>query len=585
MVQRVSKKVSELPLVTALASTDYLPVVAGGVTSRILRDGLGTAVLPYSYLASSLVPNSVASAIANMAVINASVVAASAASVALSGPIEVLLPAGFFYIAGTAALLSNVTLRGAGMGKTILRMPASAYTNTTWNSRNSTSMAFDASGLLTAPYTQARNIKLCDFTISSDDNDGRVLYGIRASNVVSLEISNVEIFGIPVGNAIEVNSIAGGSSVHHCLIRDCGTAVTTYAVQPQMTGIEIDNNKVNGEPSRGLDIHDNTVTEISFSGAALAGYGDQSDAINAADGLDLRIHDNYMRHVGEGIDVFAQGCDIHGNVLVDCYHAGIKLIHGATRNHVHGNTILRPGRAGVVLEGRSAETKDNYIHGNSIHDVNISGVWNSLSNAAFLVVSGGGIEANNNTIRDNKVTGGANMDYVVRNEAGTGNRFYDNEAESWLVLYSSVSGGSATITNAKKSFVRVYVGTNQSFASGVNERIDYDTETFDTQSEWDASAKLYTATSHRRLRVGARIQVTPVGSGELYILRVIKDGGAVAFKQFTTASASTFVLEIEDVLEVVPGSTIEVTLEESAGARTVTAGTSVSYLTIEEVAG
>jgi hypothetical protein len=295
--------------------------------------------------------------------------------------------------------------------------------------------------------------------------------------------------------------------------------------------------------------------------------------------LDLRIHDNYARNVGEGIDVFASGCSIHGNVLVDCYHAALKFIHGATRNNVHGNSILRPGRAGVVLEGRSAETKENFIHGNSIHDVNISGVWDALSNAAFLIVSGAGIEANNNTIRDNKVTGGANMDYVIRNEAGTGNRYYDNEAESFLLLYSSVSGGSATIINAKKTLVRAHLGSGQVTASGTEVTVAYNTETLDTQSEFNTATSVFTANSHRRIRVYAQVRWTGPFTGKI----IIRLNGTER-AQFEPGIAMG-TIGVTDTLSVVPGDTVDIRFVQTTGAVTLTGDARTSYLTIEEVAG
>jgi hypothetical protein len=527
----------------------------------------------------AIVFNDDTAAVANMAAINASVVAANAASVALTGACEVRLPDGKFSVAGTMLVMSNVTVRGGGMGKTIMYAPAANYTNTTWNSRDATSMVIDASGLLIAPFTPAQNMKLCDFTIEFEVSDGRVLYGIRASNVQSLEISNVEVFGIPVGNAIEINTILGNSSVHHCQVRDCGTAVTTYSTQPQMTGIEIDNAKVDSGLSRGVAIHDNSFIDLMFSGAALGTYGAQTDGINAAHGFSLRIHNNYMRNVGEGIDLFCLDSDVSGNTLADCYHAGIKLIHGASRNNAHGNTILRPGRAGFVLEGRSAETRDNFIHGNLIHDVNVSGVWDAQTNAAFLIVSGGGIEANDNTIRDNKVTGGANMDYVIRNEAGAGNRYYDNEAESFLLLYSSVSGGSAVIVNAKKTLVRASIGTGQVTASGTEVTVDYDTETEDTQSEFDTSSNLFTATSHRRLRVYAQVRSTGTFTG---LIKIRLNGATRAQTEPGIAIAT---IAVSDSFSVVPGDTIDIRFVQSTGAVTLTNNTVTSYLTIEEVAG
>ena len=569
------KTIFDLPRHDGDTDEALIPIWIDGETKSVRFSGSSISVV-------GLVANDPAAAAANVALINAAIAKANAAWVALTGAVEVLLPAGKFWIAGTLAMLSGVELWGAGISRTVLYMSAANYPNTTWSARNSTSLAIEASGMFTAPYTRARNMKLCNFTLQSEVSDGRVLYGIRASNVDTIEICNVEIFGFPVGNLLEMNSILGSSSVHHCAFRDSGTAVTTYGLQPQTTAIEVDNNKINGDQSRGLDIHDNTMIDIMFSGAALGSYGAQTDAVNAADGIGLRIHDNYARNVGEGIDVFAFDCDISGNVLVDCYHVGLKLIHGASRNNLHGNHILRPGRAGVALSGGSAETKDNYIHGNSIHDVNISGVWNALTNAALLVVSGGGIEANNNTCRDNKVTGGANMDYAVLNEAGTGNRFYDTEAESWLILYSAVTGGAASITNAKKTLVRVGLNATEATASGVEKIVQFETEEVDTQGEFDTTTFTFTSKSHRYLSVRAAVRCSPAASGESWTLRIKKNGSTRA-EAVTVSAGTPEQYSVSDAFAVVPGDTVAVFVLQSSGARNIGCSSTAAYLTIEEV--
>lgn len=572
------KTVPDLPLLSSVQASGLMPFWYNGVLYHVTGDAVVGTVRPIG-----IVPNDPSAAVANTVAITAAIAAANAASVALTGSVEVLLPAGKIWIHSTSPILSNVTLRGAGMGKTTLYMPASSFTNTTWNTRNGTSLALDASGMLSSPFTPARNIKICDLTIESEVSDGRVLYGIRASNVVNLEIDRVEVLGMPVGNAIELNSILGSSSVHHCHVHDCGTAVTTYGAQPQMTGVEVDNNKVDGNPSRGIDIHDNSFIDIMFSGSALSTYGAQTDGINNG-GIGLRIHDNYVRNVGEGIDLLeATDCNVTGNILVDCYHAGIKLIHGASRNNVGHNTILRPGRSGVSLSGVSAPSNDNYIHDNTIHDVNVSTVWDALSNAALHIISGGGIEANDNTFRDNKVTGGSNMDYAVRVEGGIGNRFYDTEAESWLVLYSSVSAGTAVITNAKKTQVRVGLGATEPTASGVEEIVPWDTEETDTQNEFDTASRTYTANSHRRLSVRAAVRCSPSAAGEQWVLRIKKNGTTRAEGfYFSAGNIEQFV--VQDSFFVVPGDTVAVFVLQSVGARNIGGSALSSYLTIEEIA-
>jgi hypothetical protein len=512
----------------------------------------------------------------------AAIQAAATAALA-AGKGVVFCPAGRYKFTSTLTFGSGVTLLGAGIGKTVLYAPAASFSNTTIGTRGATSLAIEASGLRTAPYTQASNITLRDFTLEFEVSDGRCLYGIRCDNVLNPIIDSVEIFGLPVGNLVELNSVSGGA-VRRCYLHDCGTALTTYGSQPQLSGIEVDNNKINSVISVGTEFHNNHVEDVMLTGSALGTYGAQSDGINLQNGTGLRVHHNYMKNVGEGVDTFASDGAIHDNELVDCFHAGVKMIHGASRNNVHNNVITRPGRSGISLSGVTAATEYNYIHDNTIHAVNNSTEYDAISNAALHTISGGGIEANNNTFRNNKVTGGINMDYAVRNEAGTGNRYYDTEAESWLVAYSSVSGGTATIVNAKKTFVRASVGTNQDFASGVAATVDYDTEQSDTQSEWDTAAATYTANSHRLLRVYACVRITSTIT-DTDVLRIMHNGSPVSYRNIVTANSEIFLFEITDVLSVVPGDTISILLEVNGGTRTVSGASSQSYVTISEVAG
>lgn len=208
-----------------------------------LNEAIGVYIYdPRSF--GSLTTNSAGLASTNAASIQAALTAAGAAAEALSGPTEVWLPAGKFWISTTLTVPSLVTLRGQGMGRTTLYMPASSFTNTTIGTHNTTSLGIEASGLRVSPYTQAESITLRDFTLECEVSDGRVLYGIRCDNVDNPVIDGVEVLGLPVGNLIELNSVFGGA-VRNCYLHNSTTALTTYASQPQLTGIEVDNNKIN----------------------------------------------------------------------------------------------------------------------------------------------------------------------------------------------------------------------------------------------------------------------------------------------------------------------------------------------------
>jgi hypothetical protein len=103
MVQRVSQKISELDVVTSLAPTDYFPVVAGGVTSRITRASLASLALSY------IDPRILGAVGDGVTDDKAAMLLAIAAGVATSKPVAGL---GLTYgIAGNMTLVESAWLR------------------------------------------------------------------------------------------------------------------------------------------------------------------------------------------------------------------------------------------------------------------------------------------------------------------------------------------------------------------------------------------------------------------------------------------------------------------------------------------
>lgn len=541
----------------------------------------------------TLTPNSAPAAATNTATINAAIVAANAASVALTGPVEVLMPAGLYYIAGTIAVLSGVTIRGAGMGKTTLYMPAASFTNTVMGAHGVTSVAIECAGEVVSDYTPAENISLQDFTIESEISDGRCLYPVWFRNVHQGNVRRVEIFGVPTGSLIMLDSVIGGE-ITGCFFHDCTTAVDTYTGAAQTTAIQTDDNRVNLVACKGLHIHNNTIVDIDMSGDALPSQNMQTDGIQLGQAVDPpqhghNIHDNYIRNVGEGIDCFSSECNIHGNELVDCYNVGVKLIHGARRNHVHGNTIMRPGLAGLYLAGSDYNNDDvtgaveyNYLHDNLIEDVDANEVWTGLDTAGIRIdVSTQAFKPNKNTLRGNRITGGTStMVYAIQQDDGSSNTYIDNEAEGYTTAYSNVDAGTATIQNAKKTLVRAHVGSTQSTSASTEVTVDYDTEELDVTSEFDTTTNVFTSNSHRRIRVHAQVHLD---ANARLIIKIRKNSSQRAQYDLTDSTVETETAVVTDTFMVAPGDTVDVRFVQGSGSRDIVAGSTESYLVIEDV--
>jgi hypothetical protein len=545
----------------------------------------------------TLTANSIGAAAANAATINTAIVAANAASVAMTGPVEVLLPAGKFYISTTLTVLSNTTLRGAGMGKTTIYMPADSFDNDTMGAYDTSSVAISALGEIVSDYTPAENITLEDFTIESEISDGRCLYPISMRNVLNGNVRRVEIFGVPTGSLIAFDSVIGGE-ITGCYLHDCTTAVDTYTGDAQTTGIQTDDNRVDLVASKGLHIHHNHIEDITMSGDALPSANMQTDGIQLGQSVDPPehghdIHDNYIRNVGEGIDCFSSECHIHSNQLVDCYNVGVKLIHGARRNHVYGNTIMRPGLAGLYMggsnytnDGVTGAVEDNYLHDNLIHGVNSSGVWTAAGNAAIRIdVDGQTYKPNNNTFRKNKVTGGASsMKHVIHQDNGTNNWYDENEADGYATAYSAVLGGTARIADAKKALVRAGMDPGQEIGAGAEETVIFNIEELDTRGEYDHTTGVFTAKSPCTIEVNAVVLVQSTDPGDLWILRIRKEGVTRMERQWYGLDNNA-ALSVDDVFSLDVGETFDVRIYENVGTRDVGGSVVLTRLTVKEVPG
>jgi hypothetical protein len=126
--------------------------------------------------------------------------------------------------------------------------------------------------------------------------------------------------------------------------------------------------------------------------------------------------------------------------------------------------------------------------------------------------------------------------------------------------------------------VRANVGSTQGTTSGVEETVEYGTETEDVTGEYNTGTYTYTANSHRRLRVFAQVRGP---DSAVWILRIRKNGStrAESNPQLTTKS-----LSVSDTFSVAPGDTVTIRAVQGDGDRDITADDKLSYLTIEEVA-
>jgi hypothetical protein len=394
---------------------DVTAPISGGVLSDSESGTAGAALVGFDpaltypadtvglYLANSVRAQVLAD---NFASIAAALAAASA-----QGGGDVLLAPGKSYTL-TARL---VVPSGCGIvsdGTAELYAPASVFTNTSLSNKYAaTSAVVQADGGLVSPFTPARNIRLRGFKIRSEVSDGRLVDAVAARNVENLEISGLEISGFPVGCGVRASTIRGRSFIVFNHIRDFTTGAV-WGTQPQITGIEIDGDRVNSTASQGLVIDFNRIQDLTMTGSALATYGFQTDGINLQGVRPnpttlCHVGGNIISNVGEGIDNFGTRNVFADNVMRNCYDYGYKFVHGASFNKVSGGNISDVGRAGVGLFGSAisgvGDTERNHFNGLLIEsiDPNNRGVSNP---ACFAIDDNGGTAGK---VRTTVVEGGS----------------------------------------------------------------------------------------------------------------------------------------------------------------------------------
>lgn len=303
---------------------------------------------------------------------------ALAAAEAVVGGADVLLRSGKTYTL-TAGLLVPANCGLVGDGTPKLFAPASVFTNTSLLTKyTATSAVVRVVGGLTSPFTPADGVRLRGFKIECEAGDGRVVDAIAARNVTNFEASCIEASGFPVGCGVRASTVRGRSLIAFNHIHSFTTAAA-WPTQPQITGIELDGDRVNNTGSQGVWIVGNRIRDLTVTGAALSAYGFQTDGINlqgtrpAPTSL-CHVSFNTITNCGEGIDCFGLRNTFVGNIIRDSYDYGYKFIHGASFNDVVGGSVTETGRAGIVLAGSSisgvGDTDRNTFTGVLIETVN-----------------------------------------------------------------------------------------------------------------------------------------------------------------------------------------------------------------------
>jgi len=318
----------------------------------------------------------------------------AAINLALAGGLVLRLRAGDYFEIDQSLLMvsrSGIICEEDGT-RPIIFMPAAHFTtadNTFANRYLPGSVGIGAYGQLDGVFAPLSDIKLGGFAVQSEVADNRNVRALAFRNVVGLELDDIEVFGLPLGEAFSFHSVRGSGrrlNAHDCYTNTTLNALVTNA--PNTTGFLFDSDRVNLIGSD-FYLYSPKVADIKC-GPAFRGAngGDQSDGINVAGrNSSIRVEAADIRRCAEAFDLFGTHCDIRGAYIEDAYNFGLKYVHGASHCRASNITIVRAGLAGVVFSTASddtAEVHDIAINNLIVDGVNAHGRWTANGNAAVL---------------------------------------------------------------------------------------------------------------------------------------------------------------------------------------------------------
>lgn len=453
----------------------------------------------------------------------------------------------------------------------------------------------DASGGLTTPYTPRRGVTLRGVTLRYQNTVGLSVSGITARNAEDLRILDCELSGFPTGCGIRVATLSGRTLIQNNYVHDFyDNHDWGVGAVPNITGIELDNDIVNGVGSNNVQITGNHISDMIVGPVMLAAHGYQSDGINVVSYLarGTLIQGNYVEKCGEGIDYFGRFGTIQGNIVYDSYIYGIKVIHGGGFSSISGNSIERSGLAGIVLSGSSSVsqyTEGNVISGNSIFDIDADGVWAESTTACISVVDQGATAYKSpirnlfvgNTLRptDAKYA-------ILCNYSGTDNHFVDNliQAAGSLGRILSALGGTGHRRDANPTAVRAHYSTSFTVGVDATATIPFNTETLDSRGELDTSTGKWTCQIPGNYRVSVNVRVSAISAGREVTVSLVKNNSSSECVHVKYFSGTSDTIVLSDVLPLSSGDIIEVRVSHTdTGVVTFGGGSAFTNLSIEAV--
>lgn len=261
-----------------------------------------------------------------------------------------------------------------------------------------------------------KDVRIQGITIEKKWKSQSEQEAIIVRNVSNIRLSELNISGICSVPVIDLHD-SRNFSVTDCYIHDCLIDVTT---QSRPSGRAVDLLGISLMNCEFGQVTGNRIEKLEATPESLEAVLCQTDGISPMLCKNVVISNNTIRNVGEGIDMrVCEACSVTGNTIENCYHFGIKVIHGSRLNTIANNSIRNAALAGFTLyfgETRFGPNYGNVVTGNVVTNI---GSFPEADKNWMKGWQRAGIEIVNDSKIDNSV-----HRYLITN-----NMIFDNQAK------------------------------------------------------------------------------------------------------------------------------------------------------------
>ena len=461
------------------------------------------------------------------------------------------------------------TFDDLALKNTAFFMPSSSFNCSNLSSAFATNMVgLSVHGLLGGALTPVKNIRLKNIKFYTDNGSGRKMLPLCIRNAENVQVLEPEIYGFGTGVGIKLDSIQGYQSyIERAYIHDFYDNYGSYTgAGAQITGIEIDNDRVNGNSI--IHIHRPVIKDIVAGPTFVAAYQDQTDGINyQGSGSSIRITDFYIDNCAEGIDFWGKDSLINSGIIKNSRDTGLKFVHGASGNMASNIVIDGFGIQGVIFSGSNVPGLGDTF-GNKVYDLDIkNGNYQNNGKSGTAICFDDGhptslYAAKENRAYNCKLTPGPYSTLLVRYDGATRLDTLNNLALGCISPMGLTAANYTNctlpqVTDSIPTRLSVYPSGAQTIAASTYTKLLYNQEVYDDRNEYNTTTYRFTAQYPGKYRVTGQTKFSTVAAGKVIDLEIRKNGSRFSINSFRVDGTGDNSASINDTLKLVGGDYLE----------------------------